>query len=80
MSDDYTQAEIVRTLKRIEDKVDTLSANYLPRSEWALWSETRDREIKEMKSARAPWWTWATVLLAASSLLLHVLPRLVTQT
>lgn len=78
MSEDYTQAEIVRTLKRIEEKVDTLSANYLPRTEWNLWAETRDREIKELKAARAPWWTWVSVLCTVGALGLSLLPKILS--
>lgn len=77
MSDDWTQAEIVRTLTRIESKVDGLAANYLPRSEWETWTEARDREIKELKAARAPWWTWATLLISFGGLALAIIPKLV---
>ncbi len=77
MSDDWTQAEIVRSLQRIETKVDGLAANYVPRSEWELWAEARDREMKELKSARAPWWTWAAILVSIGSLALSALPKLV---
>lgn len=78
MSEDWTQAEIVRTLTRIESKVDGLAANYVPRSEWDLWAETRDREIKDLKAARAPWWTWATILISIGGLALSTLPKLVS--
>lgn len=71
MSDDYTQAEIVRTLKRIEGKVDTLSANYLPRAEWNLWAKARENEIRDIKSSKAPWWTWAAVLVSIGAFLLN---------
>jgi hypothetical protein len=84
VSGDYTQAEIVRTLKRIEEgqsslaaKVDGLTAGFVPRSEWQIWADARDREIRDLKAAKAPWWTWAAVLISFGSLAVTVLPKLV---
>lgn len=39
MTDDYSTPEIVRTLKRIEDKVDTIAAGYVPRGEFDKLAE-----------------------------------------
>jgi len=59
-ADDYSNAEIVRSLKRIEDgqkdlskKVDDVSAGFVPRREWQLWADARDRELKEIKDDAA---------------------------
>lgn len=59
MTDDaetYTQAEIVRLLKRLDTTVTTLStdikrqeANYVTRSELTLVKEAHDREIRQVK-------------------------------
>lgn len=83
MTDDWSTGEIVRAIKglqgtvdRMDSKLDGLSIGFLPRSEWSLWAESRDREIRDLKAARAPWWTWAAVLIAAASLLLNLIPRL----
>ncbi len=82
--DDWTHGEIARALTRIEQSVTELrgtvgglSAGFLPRGEWEMWAKSRDREIAELKAGRAPWWTWATVALAALSLLVAIVPRLV---
>lgn len=77
MTDDYTTAEIVRSLQRIEDKVDALAVGYVPRSEWEIWAKARDTEIRDLKAARAPWWVWVTALVGISGVLLNVLPALV---
>lgn len=76
MHGEYTTAEIVRSLNRIEEKVDGLAAGYVPRTEWNLWANARDREIRDLKQARAPWWTWATILIALGSFALAVIPKL----
>jgi len=43
------------------------------RAEWEMRNRAVDqrfegqgREIAELKAARAPWWSWATVLIAAA--------------
>lgn len=78
-SDDWSLGEIVRSLQRIEEsqekltsKVDGLAAGFLPRSEWDVWAKARDREIAELKSARAPWWSWATVGIALVMLVVTI--------
>ena len=76
MTDDYSQAEIVRSLRRIETKVDQWGTSHVSRVEWTVWSEARDREIRDLKARSAPWWTWATVLVAAVSLATTLIPRL----
>ncbi len=55
-ADTYTQAEIVRLLKRLDTTVTGLStdikrqeSNYVTRAEWSLLKEATDREIKQMK-------------------------------
>lgn len=75
-ADDWSQAEIVRSLQRIETKVDALAAGYVPRTEWEIWAETRDREIRELKAARAPWWTWATLALSGLAMLITLIQNI----
>lgn len=77
--------EVVRSLARIEesqksltDKVDGLAAGFLPRPEWQLWTKAIETRMASLEAARAPWWTWATILIAALSLLLVLIPRLVS--
>lgn len=83
MTDEWTHGEIVRSLQRIEramgaldSKVDGLSAGFVPRAEWQVWAQSRDREIADLKAARAPWWTWATVIIAAVSLIVTIVTQL----
>jgi len=84
MEDNWTTGEIVRGLQRVEvaigaldAKVDGLSAGFVPRAEWQVWSVARDREIAELKAARAPWWTWAVVLVAVASFALTIVQAIV---
>ncbi len=63
MSEDtesYSQAEIVRLLKRLDRNVDELSAdlkrleaNYVTRAEWEMRTQFVDREIRDLKAADA---------------------------
>lgn len=83
-TDEYTMGEVVRSLKRIEEsqktlteKVDGLAAGFLPRPEWTLWTKAIETRVAAVEAARAPWWTWATVLIAGLALLMNLIPRLV---
>ena len=76
-SDDYTQAEIVRTLSRIEKKVDGLGSSHIPRTEWQLWADARDREIKEIKDALARAEARKATPLAVSALGVSILTAIV---
>lgn len=56
-------------------------ASYVGRGEWEMRNRAVDsrfdsqgREIAELKSARAPWWSWASVLIALGSLVLVAAP------
>ena len=61
MTDDtesYTQAEIVRLLKRLDKNVGELGtdlkrleANYVTRAEWEMRTQFVDREIRDLKAA-----------------------------
>ena len=60
MSDDYTQAEIVRSLQRIEKSQETLTAlvtsqgtTYVTRVEFDLVRSAQEKEIRETKEATA---------------------------
>ena len=76
-SDDYTQAEIVRTLSRIEKKVDGLGSSHIPRTEWQLWADARDREIKEIKDKLAHAESRRPTGLAISALGVSILTAIV---
>ena len=76
-SDDYTQAEIVRTLSRIEKKVDSLGSSHIPRTEWQLWADARDREIKEIKDKLADAESRRPTGLAISALGVSILTAIV---
>ena len=76
-ADDYTQAEIVRTLNRIENKVDSLGTSHIPRAEWQLWADSRDREIKEIKDAQASAESRRPTGLAISALGVSILTAIV---
>jgi len=68
MTDDagtYTQAEIVRLLKRLDGNVSDLrkdltrlEGNYVTRSEWELWKESNERP-------KANGWAIASVVISA---------------
>lgn len=79
MTDDYTTAEIVRSLRRIEGKVDNLGSHYVERGEFEAWREGIGREIGELKSARAPWWAAASVLIGAGGLIVAFITLYVTR-
>lgn len=77
--EDWSNGEIVRTLNRIEEDVKSLRtdvtglvAGFLPRAEFDVWAKSRDREIADLKAARAPWWSWATVGIALVMLIVTV--------
>ena len=83
MTDDYSQAEMVRTLGRIEQaqvatnrRLDVLSTSHVTRAEWVLRADARDREIRDLKARAAPWWTWAMLIVGAISLAATLIPRL----
>lgn len=57
-TESYSQAEIVRLLKRLDKNVDELSsdlkrleANYVTRAEWEMRTQFVDREIRDLKAA-----------------------------
>lgn len=60
MSEDYTQAEMVRTLTRIEEgqtklehKIDALSATYVQKDAYEIRTSAIERDIKSMKQTHA---------------------------
>ena len=63
MSEDaesYSQAEIVRLLKRLDKNVDELGtdlkrlkANYVSRAEWDMRTQFVDRELRDVKASVA---------------------------
>ena len=57
-AESYSQAEIVRLLKRLDKNVDELGtdlkrleANYVTRAEWEMRTQFVDREIRDLKAA-----------------------------
>lgn len=57
-AESYTQAEIVRLLQSLDrsmselrDDVKRLEQNYVTRTEWSLWKEGNDREMKQVKES-----------------------------
>lgn len=77
MTDDYTTAEIVRSLHRIETsqaslatRLDTMASNFITRSEHQKDIRRIDENVAELKGARAPWWAAASVLIGAGGLLI----------
>lgn len=60
MSEDYTQAEMVRTLTRIEEgqtklehKIDALSATYVQKDAYEIRTSAIERDIKSMKQTHS---------------------------
>lgn len=77
-----TTGELYRSLQRIERAVSTLesevrglAAGFVSRSEWDLANKSMGREIAELKASRAPWWTWVSLVIAGTSLLLVISSR-----
>jgi hypothetical protein len=73
MTDDFTLAEIVRSLARIERAVEDLPRQFVPIAVYELRVGGLDREVKALKadlaavkddieSRRVPWTTIVTVL------------------
>lgn len=83
-TDDYTNAEIVRSLKRIEDKVDNMAAGYVPRGEFDAYRQANDREMRDMKSTQQrqdeqrhiPWTQVATSVVAIATLVFLLITTL----
>lgn len=68
MTDDYTQAEIVRSLQRIEKSQEALTqlvtsqgTTYVTRVEFDLVRTAQEKTLNEIKAEsaarRAPWWS-----------------------
>lgn len=73
--DSYTQAEIVRTLKRIEQgqaetnsKLDEAVKTFVTRSELDAHLSMVGRQIKELKDGRMSWPQIVTLMLSAVGL------------
>lgn len=77
--DEYTQAEIVRSLKRIELDVSEVKAEvrqqaigYVARAEFVTYKDAIGREIADLKvsaaSARVPWTAVAPVIIGIATL------------
>jgi hypothetical protein len=82
-ADDYTQAEIVRSLKRIEDgqaalmgTVSALSTQFVPRTEFVLVVSAQDTKINDLKVAAerriAPWWSVVAALSGLAGVALAI--------
>lgn len=85
--DEWTHGEIARALTRIEGdlkalgtKVDGLAVGFVSRGEWVVWSETRDREIKSLKDARAPWWSVVPIIISVVSVLVAIVVAIASYT
>jgi len=81
--DAYSNAEIARSLKRIEDKVDAIAAGYVPRTEFDTRMTAVDREIRDLKDAqkagRLSWPQVATALVAVATLVILLVTTLSQQ-
>lgn len=80
MSDDITIGEVARSLARIEEgqkditsRIDGLTAGFLPRPEWVAWKSGFEHRIQTIEAARAPWWTKATVAIAAVAVVVSII-------
>lgn len=74
---EYTGAEIVRSLNRIEaaqkdfsHRLDQLTSTYVTRVEYEKGVERIESDIADLKSSRAPWWAASSVLIGAGGLIL----------
>ena len=72
---EYTGAEIVRSLNRIEaaqkdfpNRLDQLAPTYITRTEYEKGVERIEADISDLKQSRAPWWAVASVIIGAGGL------------
>lgn len=84
--DDYTTAEIVRSLHRIEatqqsmnQRLDTMTSLYITRVEHQKDIDRIDEDVSELKGARAPWWAATSVLIGAGGLLIALITLYVSR-
>lgn len=82
MTDDYTQAEIVRALQRLEtgqarmeSKFDSLTAGFVTREILDVTVAGLRQDIDDLKSSRAPWWTVAAVIISIAAVILPLVTR-----
>lgn len=82
MTDDYTQAEIVRTLQRLEtgqtrmeSKFDRLSAGFVTRDVLDIELNAIHQDIADIKSSRAPWWSIAALVVSGCAVVLPFIVR-----
>lgn len=87
MDDAASLAVVVARLDDVREDIRDLRTDLsshrtemVSRGEWEMRNRAVDsrfdnqgREIAELKAARAPWWSWASVLVAAAALIWAVL-------
>lgn len=87
MDDAASLAVVVARLDDVREDIRDLRTDLsahrtemVSRGEWEMRNRAVDarfdnqgREIAELKAARAPWWSWASVLVAAAALMWAVL-------
>lgn len=80
MTDDYTTAEIVRSLQRIETsqasisaRLDTLTSDFVTRGEHDKDIAAIESDVIELKAARAPWWAAASVLIGGGGVIVALI-------
>jgi exonuclease VII small subunit len=71
MTDDYTQAEIVRALQRLEtgqarmeSKFDSLSAGFVTREVLDIELKGIRQDVEDIKGSRAPWWSVVALIVS----------------
>lgn len=82
MTDDYTQAEIVRALQRLEtgqarmeSKFDSLSAGFVTREVLDIELTGIRKDIDDINASRAPWWSVAALVVSAAAVILPFVVR-----
>lgn len=78
-SDDWSMAEVVRALKRIETKLDDAPERYVTRTEWLERNNVVNGGMGELrdalKSSRATTLSVVSMLIAGGSVVLGVVLR-----
>lgn len=65
--------DVREDIRDVRNEMASYRTSMVGRNEWEMRNrqvdqrfEGQGREIAELKAARAPWWSWATVLIAAA--------------
>lgn len=77
--------DVREDIRDLRSDLSTHRTEMVSRGEWEMRNravdsrfESQGREIAELKAARAPWWSWASVLVAGTALAWAILQPVLT--